>query len=187
MGNTGVTTFSEGLSQAFFNSPQMDIANGTDPLLRSLSLDFAQATDVYVVPTLRNLLTASLVGGGVDLIDLIAIDIKRERDVGVGSLNQVRTALGLALSVVQGIDQRSATAGPVENRLRHHRSSRSVHWRTRESACAQRGCRADVSANHRRSVFGVARWRSFLLAQPGLRSCHHKHVCEYDACRHHPA
>jgi peroxidase len=93
--NNGVTTFTEGLSQAFFNTPQVDIANGVDPLLRSLSLDFAQATDVYVVPTLRNLLTASLVGGGVDLIDLIAIDIQRERDAGVGTLNQVRSALGL--------------------------------------------------------------------------------------------
>jgi peroxidase len=94
--NAGVTTFSEGLSQAFFNSPQIDIANGVDPLLRAFSLDYAQATDVYVVATLRNLLAASLVGGGVDLIDLIAIDVQRERDLGVGSLNQVRSALGLA-------------------------------------------------------------------------------------------
>jgi len=94
--NAGVTTFSEGLGQAFFNSPETDIANGIDPLLRSLSLDFAQATDVYVVATLRNLLAASLVGGGVDLIDLIAIDVQRERDLGLGSLNQTRQALGLA-------------------------------------------------------------------------------------------
>jgi peroxidase len=94
--NAGVTTFTEGLGQAFFNSPEMDIANGTDPMLRAFSLDFAQATDVYVVATLRNLLAAGLVGGGVDLIDLIAIDIQRERDAGVGSLNQVRRALGLA-------------------------------------------------------------------------------------------
>lgn len=94
--NAGVTTFTEGLSEAFFNTPQLDMTNGIDPLLRSLSLDFAQATDVYVVATLRNLLAASLVGGGVDLIDLIAIDIQRERDLGVGSLNQVRIALGLA-------------------------------------------------------------------------------------------
>jgi peroxidase len=93
--NAGVTTFSEGLGQAFFNSPETDLANGIDPLLRSLSLDFAQATDVYVVATLRNLLAASLVGGGVDLIDLIAIDIQRERDLGLGSLNQTRLALGL--------------------------------------------------------------------------------------------
>ncbi|MBP0590227.1 peroxidase family protein [Paraburkholderia sp. LEh10] len=94
--NAGVTTFSEALSDAFFNSPQADMANGVDPLLRSFSLDFAQATDVYVVATLRNLLAASLVGGGVDLIDLIAIDIQRERDLGVGTLNQVRRALGFA-------------------------------------------------------------------------------------------
>jgi peroxidase len=94
--NNGVTTFTEALSDAFFNSPQVDMTHGVDPLLRSLSVDFAQATDVYVVATLRNLLTASLVGGGVDLIDLIAIDIQRERDLGVGSLNQVRRALGLA-------------------------------------------------------------------------------------------
>jgi peroxidase len=94
--NSGVTTFSQPLSQAFFNTPAQDIANGVDPLLRSFSLDFAQATDVYVVATLRNLLAASLVGGGVDLIDLIAIDIQRERDVGLASLNQTRAALNLA-------------------------------------------------------------------------------------------
>jgi hypothetical protein len=94
--NAGVTTFTQALSEAFFNTAQRDKANGFDPLLRALSLDSAQATDVYVVPTLRNLLAASLVGGGVDLIDLIAIDIQRERDLGVGSLNQVRRALGLA-------------------------------------------------------------------------------------------
>jgi peroxidase len=47
------------------------------------------------VPTLRNLLNADLVGGDVDKIDLIAIDIERERDVGVGTLNQTRRALGM--------------------------------------------------------------------------------------------
>jgi peroxidase len=94
--NNGVTTFSEPLSQAFFNTPAQDVANGIDPVLRSLNVDFAQATDVYVVATLRNLLAASLVGGGVDLIDLIAIDIQRERDLGLNSLNQTRVALNLA-------------------------------------------------------------------------------------------
>jgi hypothetical protein len=47
------------------------------------------------VPALRNLLTAGLVGGDVDVIDLIAIDIQRERDAGLGTLNQTRSALGL--------------------------------------------------------------------------------------------
>jgi peroxidase len=48
------------------------------------------------VDVLRNLLFAPLVGGDVDQVDLIAIDIQRERDVGLGSLNQTRRALGLA-------------------------------------------------------------------------------------------
>jgi Animal haem peroxidase len=69
--------------------------NGIDPLLRSLGTDFAQATDVYSVGVLRNLLFAPLVGGEVDEIDLIAIDIQRERDAGLGSLNQARQAIGL--------------------------------------------------------------------------------------------
>jgi hypothetical protein len=50
---------------------------------------------VYTVPVLRNLLFAPLVGGDVDEMDLIAIDIQRERDVGLGTLNQTRRALGL--------------------------------------------------------------------------------------------
>ena len=40
---------------------------------------FAQASDVYTVAVLRNLLFAPLVGGDVDQTDLIAIDIQRER------------------------------------------------------------------------------------------------------------
>jgi peroxidase len=50
---------------------------------------------VYTVAALRNLLFAGLVGGEIDEIDLIAIDIQRESDVGLGSLNQTRQALGL--------------------------------------------------------------------------------------------
>jgi len=91
----GNVLFSESLAQGFFNSPQTDEANGIDPLLRSLGVDYAQATDVYVVATLRNLLFAALVGGDVDEMDLIAIDIQRERDLGLATLNQTRVALGL--------------------------------------------------------------------------------------------
>jgi peroxidase len=36
-----------------------------------------------------------LVGGGIDEMDLIAIDIQRERDVGLGTLNQTRRAMGM--------------------------------------------------------------------------------------------
>jgi peroxidase len=90
----GNVVFTESLAQAFFNTPEIDESNGIDPLLRSLGVDFSQATDVYTVAALRNLLFAGLVGGGVDEMDLIAIDIQRERDVGLGSLNQTRVALG---------------------------------------------------------------------------------------------
>jgi peroxidase len=93
--NKGNVVFTESLAQAFFNTPEIDEANGINPLLRSLGVDFAQATDVYVVAALRNLLFATLVGGDVDEMDLIAIDVQRERDVGLGTLNETRRALGL--------------------------------------------------------------------------------------------
>jgi peroxidase len=93
--NNGNTVFAESLGQAFFNTATDDEANGINPLLRAIGVDNSQATDVYTVPVLRNLLSAGLVGGGMDQIDLIAIDIQRERDVGLGSLNQTRRAIGL--------------------------------------------------------------------------------------------
>ena len=93
--NNGNVVFTESLAQSFFNTPEIDESNGINPLIRSIGVDFAQATDVYVVAALRNLLFAGLVGGGIDEIDLIAIDIQRERDVGLGTLNQTRRALGL--------------------------------------------------------------------------------------------
>ena len=93
--NQGNVVFTESLADAFFNTPAEDLSNGIDPLLRGVSADDSQATDVYTTSVLRNLLFAGLVGGEVDQIDLIAIDIQRERDVGLGTLNQTRQALGL--------------------------------------------------------------------------------------------
>jgi peroxidase len=93
--NNENVVFTESLAQSFYNTPEIDESNGIDPLLRSLGVDFAQATDVYTVAALRNLLFAGLVGGGVDEMDLIAIDIQRERDVGLGTLNQTRQAMGM--------------------------------------------------------------------------------------------
>ncbi|MBV9323959.1 MAG: peroxidase [Chloroflexi bacterium] len=106
LNNNGVQVFNESLGQAFFNTPALDISptpdpgvpafhDGIDALLRSLSVDNSQATDVYAMAGLRNLLFAPLAGGNVDQIDLIAIDIQRERDAGLGTLNQTRKALGL--------------------------------------------------------------------------------------------
>lgn len=88
--------FTESLAEAFFNTPEIDVQNGINPLIRTLGVDSSQATDVYTVGALRNLLFAGLVGGEIDQIDLIAIDIQRESDVGLGSFNQTRKALGLA-------------------------------------------------------------------------------------------
>jgi peroxidase len=93
--NNGNIVFTQPLAEAFFNTPEIDIANGTDPLIRSFGVDSSQATDVYTVSALCNLLFAGLVGGEIDVIDLIAIDIRRESDVGLGTLNQTRKALGL--------------------------------------------------------------------------------------------
>jgi peroxidase len=93
--NNGNVTFTQPLADAFFNTPAIDEANGFDDLIRGINADGSLATDVYAVGALRNLLFAGLVGGDVDQIDLIAIDIQRQRDVGLGSLNQTRRALGL--------------------------------------------------------------------------------------------
>jgi peroxidase len=94
--NHGNIVFFQPLAQAFFNTPEIDEANGINPLLRGISADSSQATDVYSVAALRNLLFAGLVGGDIDEMDLIAIDIQRQRDVGLGSLNETRVALGLS-------------------------------------------------------------------------------------------
>jgi peroxidase len=93
--NNGNVVFTEPLAQAFFNTPEIDETNGFDPQLRAIGADFSQATDVYTVAALRNLLFAGLVGGEIDEMDLIAIDIQRESDVGLGSLNQTRRAISL--------------------------------------------------------------------------------------------
>ena len=92
--NSGHVVFTESLEEAFFNTPEIDESNGIDALLRGVSADYSQATDVYCVDALRDMLFAGLVGGDIDEMDLIAIDIQRQRDVGLGTLNQTRRALG---------------------------------------------------------------------------------------------
>lgn len=87
----GNTVFGpEQLSDAFFNTPAQTAANGRDALLCNLGADVSQRTDVFAGDGLRNLLAAP-----PQFVDLIAIDIQRERDLGLGTLNQTREALGL--------------------------------------------------------------------------------------------
>ena len=89
--NSGKPIVAQSLTDAFFATPKEVAANGgVDALLRDFAGDVAQANDVYAIDELRNLLFDPPVA-----LDLIAIDIQRERDLGLGSLNQTRKALGL--------------------------------------------------------------------------------------------
>jgi peroxidase len=89
--NNGNVIFTQSLTDSFANTPLQTAANdGINALVRNLSSEFTQATDVYAVNGLRNLLATS-----PDQMDLIAIDIQRERDLGISSLNDTRSALGL--------------------------------------------------------------------------------------------
>lgn len=87
----GVDTFVQTLSEAFANTPVQTLTNGINALLRDLANDDSQAVDLAAVDGLRNLLVAP-----PNAVDLIATDIQRERDAGLGSLNETRVALGLS-------------------------------------------------------------------------------------------
>ena len=79
------------LQDAFFQPPEDFIANsGADGMLRHLGTDPSQAMDVRIVDDLRNFLVES--GGAIDLASL---NIARGRDLGLGTLNETRDALGL--------------------------------------------------------------------------------------------
>jgi peroxidase len=92
--NDGTEIFAIPLEDHFANDAVADLPQ-IESLIRNLGAEVSQATDVFAVNALRNLLFAGLVGGGVDAVDLIAIDIQRQYDVGLGSLNQTRKAIGL--------------------------------------------------------------------------------------------
>lgn len=79
------------LKDAFFQSPEDFIADsGADGLLRHLTNDLSNALDVHIVDDLRNFLFAPKIG-----LDLASINLQRGRDLGLGTLNETRVALGL--------------------------------------------------------------------------------------------
>jgi hypothetical protein len=79
------------LHDVFFQPPEDFIADtGADGMLRHLGTDASQAMDVRIVNDLRNLLVE---GGGA--VDLAVLNIARGRDLGLGTLNETRAALGL--------------------------------------------------------------------------------------------
>jgi len=79
------------LKDAFFQDPAAFAADsGADGLLRHLTNDLSNSLDVHIVDDLRNFLFVPGVG-----MDLAAINLQRGRDLGLGTLNETRTALGL--------------------------------------------------------------------------------------------
>jgi peroxidase len=89
--NLGATTAEQALADSFFESPATFVANGgADGLLRHLSSDTAQPLDTHIVEDLR-----SLLNDPPDATDLAAINIQRAHDLGLGTLNETREALGL--------------------------------------------------------------------------------------------
>jgi peroxidase len=79
------------LQDTFFLTPAGFTADsGADGFLRHLLSDPSQAMDARIVDDLRNFLFDP-----PDGTDLAAINIQRGRDLGLGTLNQTREALGL--------------------------------------------------------------------------------------------
>ena len=90
--NAGATTSAQSLKDVFFEPPAAFVAaGGANGLLRHLADDTANPLDTHIVDDLRNFLSDP-----PDLTDLAAINIQRGRDLGLGTLNETRVALGLA-------------------------------------------------------------------------------------------
>ncbi|MCB0924179.1 MAG: hypothetical protein KDB50_06490 [Mycobacterium sp.] len=100
------------LKDAFFQAPSDFVADtGADGLLRHLTNDVSNALDVHLVDDLRNF----LFGAGMGL-DLAAINLQRGRDLGLGTLNETRMALGLQpYASFSEITSDSATAEALQS------------------------------------------------------------------------
>jgi peroxidase len=88
--NLGAFTSEQTLAESFFEDMATFNATGADGLLRHLAGDLANPLDTHIVDGLRNLLVDP-----PDGMDLAAINIQRAHDLGLGTLNQTREALGL--------------------------------------------------------------------------------------------
>ena len=100
------------LKDAFFESPSAFAADGgADGLLRHLSNDPSNALDVHIVDDLRNFLFGPTSG-----LDLAAINIQRGRDLGLGTLNETRSAMGLTpYTSFSQITSDTATAAALQS------------------------------------------------------------------------
>jgi len=81
----------QALKDVFFEPPTAFAANtGADGILRHLGADVSPELDARIVDDLRNFLNAPPAQ-----MDLAAINIQRGHDLGLGTLNETRIALGL--------------------------------------------------------------------------------------------
>ena len=80
------------LRDAFFAPGEINDNGGIEPILRGLGAGTAQALDTMVVEDVRSFLFAE---SGSTGMDLAAINIQRGRDLGIGSYNDLREAVGL--------------------------------------------------------------------------------------------
>ena len=88
--NNGAITSASTLANDFFEAPATFDAQGMAGLLRHLAGDTANALDTHIVEDLR-----SFLNDPPDATDLAATNIQRGRDLGLGTLNETRVALGL--------------------------------------------------------------------------------------------
>ncbi len=94
--NEDGSTFDGGhldLAGAFFRPDVITEDGGLDAILRGLIWQEANDLDTQVVEDVRSMLFGSPDNGGLDLLSL---NIQRGRDHGIGTLNDLRAAFGLA-------------------------------------------------------------------------------------------
>ena len=105
----GFETNNQDLKEAFFETPAQFTEAGTaDSLLRALASETHPALDEHIVDDLRNFLFDP-----PDGMDLAAINIERGRDLGLGTLNETREALGL--KAYQSFDEISSNPETAAN------------------------------------------------------------------------
>ena len=163
--NLGAFTSEQTLAESFFEDTATFNATGADGLLRHLSGDLANPLDAHIVDGLRNFLVDP-----PDGMDLAAINIQRGHDLGLGTLNQTREALGLA--PYTSFDQLSSdpeTAAAFEKAYGSYRCRRFVGWWIGGGSCRRSHHRTYLRQDYRRSVRCIARRRSVLFREPEVR------------------
>ncbi len=94
--NADGSTFAGGhldLSASFFDPDVITEAASLDALVRGLVGQAANDLDTQVIEDVRSMLFGSPAAGG---LDLLALNIQRGRDHGIGTFNDLRVAFGLS-------------------------------------------------------------------------------------------